>query len=347
MTNKAFRWYIRLPDEPDYICTTKILALTASAVYEMSPTPTLVDRALHASYVDDHWKKLIESIRRGEVHPVDADGAALRISAQYLSKDALASSKIRYGEFRWFAESLHICIERLREFKFPARPTSIASTLMEIDSGETITVLSPNGEFWRRQSAGKLISDIEAVMERQAQSYFTVWEAVQILVDENPGLEQANLIAQLQSGYDKRELLLRHPMHYAAQDVGRDIRQKLGVWVVKVDELNAWFKRIGFRYRLPLRLKMSKAPMRFCNALKRLLIEVQKRADAQAQPFDPMAMPGRKVDFQALADKFDPALEYTQRTFDDYLAGLCTFKRGARVTDFYTKLFPEFFSNRR
>jgi hypothetical protein len=54
-------------------------------------------------------------------------------------------------------------------------------------------------------------------------------------------------------------------------------------------------------------------------------------------------MPGRKVDFQAVADKFDSALEFAPRTFDDYLDGLCSFKRGARESNFYAELFPEYF----
>ena len=90
-------------------------------------------------------------------------------------------------------------------------------------------------------------------------------------------------------------------------------------------------------------LKKSKAPVTFRAALGRLLAEIEARAGKQSLPFDRNAMPGRKVDMQAAAEKFDPALEYMPRTFDDYLDGLCAFKRGARETDFYRKLFPEYF----
>lgn len=87
----------------------------------------------------------------------------------------------------------------------------------------------------------------------------------------------------------------------------------------------------------------SKAPVEFRSALERLLVEIQRRADLHGLPFDRNAMPGRKVDFQAAADKFDAALERKARTFDDYLDGLCRFTRGAKQSDFYAKLFPEFF----
>lgn len=89
-------------------------------------------------------------------------------------------------------------------------------------------------------------------------------------------------------------------------------------------------------------LKKIKAPMKFRSALEPLLLEIERRAKAQGLPFDRKAMPGRKVDLQALANKFDAGLDHTERTFDEYLEGSCWFKRGARETDFYWKLFPEF-----
>lgn len=89
-------------------------------------------------------------------------------------------------------------------------------------------------------------------------------------------------------------------------------------------------------------LKRSKAPVAFRAALARLLTEIEARAAASNQPFDRKAMPGRKVDLLAVARKFDAALDYAPRTFDDYLDGLCAFKRGARESDFYRKLFPEY-----
>jgi len=87
----------------------------------------------------------------------------------------------------------------------------------------------------------------------------------------------------------------------------------------------------------------SKAPVAFRSALERLLVEIQQRAHGKSLAFDRNAMPGRKVDFQAVADKFDGDLERKTRTFDDYLEGLCRFTRGAKASDFYAKLFPEFF----
>ena len=111
----------------------------------------------------------------------------------------------------------------------------------------------------------------------------------------------------------------------------------------------AAFEKLQWTWILPAagadgqRLRKSKAPVNFCGALERLLAEIERRAKKQRVLFDRQAMQGRKIDLQAVADKLDPALECKPRTFDDYLDGLCAFKRGARETDFYQKLFPEYF----
>ncbi len=91
-------------------------------------------------------------------------------------------------------------------------------------------------------------------------------------------------------------------------------------------------------------LKKSKAPATFRAALRDLLAEIDERAKAQGLDFSPAAMPGRKVDFKALADAYDAELGgLAIATFDDYLVGMCSFRRGARETDFYRRLFPEAF----
>lgn len=81
-------------------------------------------------------------------------------------------------------------------------------------------------------------------------------------------------------------------------------------------------------------------------ALENLLKQIEGRAENKGIPFDRNAMPGRKVDFHELANKYDSDLKsdhgpYTPRTFSDYIKGYCKFKKGAREDDFYRKLFPE------
>lgn len=92
-------------------------------------------------------------------------------------------------------------------------------------------------------------------------------------------------------------------------------------------------------------LKKTKAPPAFRAAFLALLAEIEKRAKAQGIPFNRMFMAARKTDLQAVAEKWNDALDgLSERTFDDYIQGLCAFQRGRKTdTDFYRHLFPEWF----
>ncbi len=89
----------------------------------------------------------------------------------------------------------------------------------------------------------------------------------------------------------------------------------------------------------PINKVKRKAPDSFVAAFVRLLVEIAKR--------DPTIniekMPGTKPDLLAVASKFDARLDHTLTTFDSYIGGLCKLKHGARPSDYYKKLFPEFF----
>ncbi len=90
------------------------------------------------------------------------------------------------------------------------------------------------------------------------------------------------------------------------------------------------------------------APSAFADAFSRLLKEIERRAAAQGQPLDQNEMPGTKENLRAVACKFDATLDVAWRTFDDYMAGLCRFKKGrpaAGATNPYAKLFPEYFGD--
>lgn len=130
-------------------------------------------------------------------------------------------------------------------------------------------------------------------------------------------------------------------------------RQDVGRVRVEFGRLHQWqmsregFERLQAEWIGPATgardLRKVKAPLPFRSALEGFLAEIERRAAGLGLPFDRKAMPGRKVDLQAVAEKFDGGLEFTARTFDDYLEGLCAFKRGARKSDFYQKVFPEYF----
>lgn len=81
-----------------------------------------------------------------------------------------------------------------------------------------------------------------------------------------------------------------------------------------------------------------KAPDKFVAALISLLVKIAKMDPS----LNCSQMPGTKADFHALAIKFDD-LECALPTFETYIKPLIKFKRGSRSSDYYRKLFPEYF----
>ncbi|MGB8518200.1 MAG: hypothetical protein WCD45_09990, partial [Gallionella sp.] len=82
----------------------------------------------------------------------------------------------------------------------------------------------------------------------------------------------------------------------------------------------------------------TKAPSKLAqkqSELRRILTLI-KTVD---QNLDTSKMPGLKSDFKELCQRLHPMMfSVAQSTFDDYLDGVCTFRAGARETDYYLKL---------
>lgn len=91
----------------------------------------------------------------------------------------------------------------------------------------------------------------------------------------------------------------------------------------------------------------NKSPQAFIDVLSRLLKEIECRSSAKGTTIQKSCMPGTKANLQTVASKFDAALDgFSPQTFDDYLEGICQFKKGRPPTGAknpYTELFPEYF----
>lgn len=91
----------------------------------------------------------------------------------------------------------------------------------------------------------------------------------------------------------------------------------------------------------------SKTPQAFIDALNRLLETISERAKAKGIKFDRNEMPGTKENLRELAKKIDSQNFFkSQQTFDDYLRGICKFKKGRppiNAINPYADLFPEHF----
>ena len=86
--------------------------------------------------------------------------------------------------------------------------------------------------------------------------------------------------------------------------------------------------------------KQSKAPIEFTKSLMKLFIEITYRS---GEKLNLDAMPGIRSDLFEVAFKFDSNLDKSQETFNDYLKGFCKFRPGAKSSNFYRKIFSEYF----
>ncbi|WP_413456944.1 hypothetical protein [Herbaspirillum huttiense] len=93
---------------------------------------------------------------------------------------------------------------------------------------------------------------------------------------------------------------------------------------------------------LPNRAKSNKKktpPISFLAALVKLISEIARAAESKGKSFSTEEMPGTKAEFKKLADQRDAEFRsLSDSTFEDYIKGICKFKRGASVSEFYSNL---------
>lgn len=74
----------------------------------------------------------------------------------------------------------------------------------------------------------------------------------------------------------------------------------------------------------------------------RRILTLLKAADPKLKT---TAMPGIKSDFKALCERINPKMfSVSASTFNDYLEGICTFRAGAKQSDYYQKVGANFTS---
>lgn len=92
----------------------------------------------------------------------------------------------------------------------------------------------------------------------------------------------------------------------------------------------------------------SKAPPKFLAAFNRLLCEIEKRSAAGGLQLDKKQMPGTKENLLVVAREYEPrSMTVELQTFDEYIAGVVSFKKGrppTAATNPYAGLFPEYFT---
>jgi hypothetical protein len=137
------------------------------------------------------------------------------------------------------------------EFTTSARPLRIDPALLALDATARVkcadNIGGTCGVNWT--TAGDYRSEIEARIKRQAEGFFTLEEAAQVLAESRPGVDVKEMLAQMKRAFDNGQLAIRN---YASQLPTLD-NEKIRAWqnLVKISDIDAWLDSLGVGYRFP------------------------------------------------------------------------------------------------
>lgn len=196
----------------------------------------------------EHEKQLSEAVRAGRVTTLSPlTKLAENLTVQKPGKDSLVS----FEQFREFAATLGIGIKAMHEFTTPARPLSVDPVLPTLKKGEEIRVSSNVGGVHStvKMCAGEFIAEIEAVMKRQGEGFFTVAEAAQVLTDGQGMSDVRHIINQMHGAFTVGGLRIRDYQSRLPHATESEILDFLSL--VTVSDIDAWLEGTGAGYRFP------------------------------------------------------------------------------------------------
>ena len=131
-----------------------------------------------------------------------------------------------------------------------ARPMEVPPELLALQADVRITY---EDNIWRQRGrgacrAGDYRAEIEATIARQAQGYFTLNEAAQVLADSRPELDPAKTVERFRLAHSKGALPIHQGVSRFPLEVGETIRD---FWdLLEATELDAWL-RVSAGYGFP------------------------------------------------------------------------------------------------
>lgn len=154
------------------------------------------------------------------------------------------------------------CADGLRRVIVPAWPRAEPPELSSIPAEEVVYFerrLPPKTEGHTR--AGELLSDIRDTMARQAEGFFTLSEAAQVLAESRPDVDPLEVIDQMRQAHATGSLRV----HYGGRRKGRfAVRQGEAVRafrdLVASEELDRWLRE-STGYGFPAYSPIDAAPL--------------------------------------------------------------------------------------
>lgn len=169
--------------------------------------------------------------------------------------DALIRSVVLLPELRRYlasAERMRVRVQQ-RFFDSP-RPLRIDPALLATDRSEVIEYVTTFGR-WQggegHQKAGSYADALRQQLQRQAEGFFTVDEAAQLLADSRPGSGASAMVENFQQARVSGRRLVRHANSRLPVE---DIKHLHGFdLLVLVSDIDQWLdeQRVGYRFPEP------------------------------------------------------------------------------------------------
>lgn len=159
--------------------------------------------------------------------------------------------ELRLSQFKAFCDSLLIEVVEIQVFTVSPRPRCVDPALLEMDPSDEVEVRARMGGFHgsSRCTAGDYVSQVEATIKRQAEGFFVVAEAAQVLADSRPGIDVTDMIRRIGCALIEETRLVRSPNDRIP--LGKSEAFTEYASVVKDSDINAWLDGIGAGYRFP------------------------------------------------------------------------------------------------
>jgi hypothetical protein len=197
------------------------------------------------------WQKAIEqAVVNGQLVPRSEDTLLPMPNAT----GEMLYCFVTVAELTTFAARFEIGVKISRdvpEFTTSARPLHVDPALLALDATARVKCTDNIGgtDGVSLTTAGDYRAEIEARIKRQAEGFFTMDEAAQIVADSRPGISVKDMLAQMTKAGDNGQLAIRNYGSLLPTLDNEKIREWLNL--VKAWDIDAWLESCGVAYRFP------------------------------------------------------------------------------------------------
>ena len=232
-----------------YVRFEEIAHLIALALYPESRKleATEMERLKRFAALENLAPELKHAVDSGALQPKDP---LTRGPHSFPIGQALKDALIAVDNLRTYVADRSIEVKEMLIFETLARPLAVDPRLAALNPTDKILITENIGGLSGSGFAtvGNHIMNIQAIMARQAEGFFTINEAAQVLADTYPGLEVKKLKTRIKAAQLKGRALARQSDRFPIEQ-GETFREFL--CVASVPDLNAWLVELGTGYKFP------------------------------------------------------------------------------------------------